>query len=80
MKNYDPYLALFGGTDGLDAYRAIADQSASHLTLNGVIVLEIGHEQFESVVEVFVSEGYMLVGKAIDIAGYTRGLAFRLQA
>ena len=79
VKNFDPHLALFGGADGLDAYRAIAAQSASHLTLTGVIVVEIGHEQAEFVTELFAAQGFKITAHAIDIAGYIRGLAFLKQ-
>ena len=45
VRDYDPRLALDGGTDGLDAYRAIAPQVAALLAPNGVLVFEVGHDQ-----------------------------------
>jgi len=77
VTSYDPHLALFGGLDGLDSYRSIAAQSASHLTLNGTVVVEIGLEQADNVVEIFAANGFQLVTKAFDIAQHIRGLAFR---
>ncbi len=45
----EPYIALYGGEDGLDYYRIIADKAKDFLTDNGVLVLEIGYNQSESV-------------------------------
>lgn len=53
VKNYDPKIALVGGVDGLDFYREICKKSCDYLTKNGVIVLEIGFDQKESIKEIF---------------------------
>jgi len=45
VRDYDPRLALDGGADGLDAYRAITPQAASLLTPQGVLVFEVGDGQ-----------------------------------
>lgn len=42
---HEPELALVGGTDGLDATRIILQQAAEHLTDNGILVVEIGHNR-----------------------------------
>src|SRR5512140_3238443 len=42
---YEPKLALGSGTDGLDATRAILEHAAKHLTENGILVVEIGHNR-----------------------------------
>jgi ribosomal protein L3 glutamine methyltransferase len=39
----EPALALAGGNDGLDAVRIILAQAATHLSSNGVLVVECGH-------------------------------------
>jgi len=51
---HEPCLALFGGIDGLDFYRQIAQQAKNYLTANGSLILEIGFDQGTSVPELFV--------------------------
>ena len=41
----EPALALAGGVDGMDLVRRILREAAAHLTADGVLVLEIGHER-----------------------------------
>jgi ribosomal protein L3 glutamine methyltransferase len=42
---YEPKLALGSGADGLNATRAILEHAAEHLTSNGILVVEIGHNR-----------------------------------
>jgi release factor glutamine methyltransferase len=42
VREHDPALALDGGLDGLDAYRAIVNQIEDRLAASGVAVLELG--------------------------------------
>ena len=45
VREHDPRLALDGGSDGLDAYRALIPQSAAVLAPGGALVLEAGQGQ-----------------------------------
>jgi release factor-specific protein-(glutamine-N5) methyltransferase len=51
-----PILALDGGADGLDIYRKIAASSADYLNEGGVLMLEIGYDQRESVTELLTDK------------------------
>jgi ribosomal protein L3 glutamine methyltransferase len=42
---HEPRMALAGGADGMDLVRRILDKAPDHLTPDGLLVLEIGHEQ-----------------------------------
>ncbi|MBQ3502457.1 MAG: peptide chain release factor N(5)-glutamine methyltransferase [Clostridia bacterium] len=53
VKNHDPSIALNGGSDGLDFYRTIANNIKDYLLYNGVLLLEIGYNQGESVSNLF---------------------------
>ena len=46
-------MALDGGEDGLDFYRAIADKWLSCINPDGMIAVEIGEEQGNDVSEIF---------------------------
>lgn len=45
VKDHDPRIALDGGADGLDAYRAILAGARKRLRSTGVFVLEVGYDQ-----------------------------------
>ncbi|WP_196503577.1 peptide chain release factor N(5)-glutamine methyltransferase [Aestuariivirga litoralis] len=77
VKNFDPHLALFGGEDGLNSYRAIASGAAARLAQGGLIVVEIGHDQAAKVVEISKLCDLMLFDRVADLGGRDRGLAFR---
>jgi ribosomal protein L3 glutamine methyltransferase len=42
---HEPRLALAGGGDGFDALRVILREAAAHLTEDGLLVIEIGHNR-----------------------------------
>ena len=43
---HEPELGLSSGDDGLECTRNILKQAASHLTEEGVLVLEVGNSQY----------------------------------
>ena len=72
IKQHEPKLALDGGEDGLDFYRAIIEQSKSYISPEGFIAFEIGYNQGEAVKKIFVENGYPNVTIAKDLAGFDR--------
>ncbi|MBO0661978.1 peptide chain release factor N(5)-glutamine methyltransferase [Jiella sp. MQZ9-1] len=80
VRDHDPLLALDGGADGLDAYRAIAADAARVLRPGGVCCLEIGRGQGDDVEAIFAAEGLSPCGRTADLAGIERVLTFRLGA
>ncbi len=67
-------LALDGGPDGLDAYRAIARQSATWLKKDGLLALEIGSSQAASVKALFEGTGARMIQLRTDYAGRDRAM------
>lgn len=45
VRDHEPLLALDGGADGLDIYRQIAAGVGKHLKKDGILMMEIGHDQ-----------------------------------
>lgn len=74
VRKYDPFIALFGGVDGLDAYRTLLPQAAAHLAGGGMLLLEIGRGQEEDVVRLGVQAGLKEVTRHRDLAGVERVL------
>lgn len=70
VRVYDPALALDGGADGLDAYRAILGDLGRLLAPDGVAVLELGDEQEPAVAELARQAHILVNGSAVrDLAG-----------
>jgi len=57
VRDHDPHLALDGGADGLDAYRALAPEIARILKPDGLYAVEIGWDQGEAVSALFTAAG-----------------------
>lgn len=57
IKNFEPRLALDGGPDGLDFYRAVIPHLHSYLKAGGFVALEIGSGQGQAVAELFAGAG-----------------------
>ena len=58
VADYEPHLALFGGNDGLDFYRSIADRYRAALKPGGYLCFEFGMGQEEEVCELLTQGGY----------------------
>ncbi|MFK7943934.1 MAG: peptide chain release factor N(5)-glutamine methyltransferase [Paracoccaceae bacterium] len=60
VRNFEPHAALLAGPDGLDAYRRIADTAGTVLAPHGLLMLEIGATQSETVSAVLVNAGWCI--------------------
>lgn len=57
VKDFDPHIALNGGQDGLSCYRKLAPQFVETLKKGGLVFLEIGYNQRESVSKIMEHSG-----------------------
>lgn len=53
VVNFEPKIALLGGEDGLDFYRIIAKNAKKFLNPGGIIFMEVGDTQADSVAALF---------------------------
>jgi release factor glutamine methyltransferase len=74
---HEPRAALDGGVDGLDAYRMILPEAASHLAPGATILLEHGFDQRERLVELAAAQSFSVVLALDDLAGLPRVLGLR---
>ena len=72
VKDYEPHLALDGGVDGLDFYRAIASRWGSALRLDGTMLFEVGIGQVGDVEMIMAKNGYTDLKTYQDTAGIWR--------
>ena len=76
VREHDPLLALDGGPDGLDAYRALAAALPCRLKPGGLAILEIGAGQKTSVVALMRQAGLRHLDSRRDLGGHIRALVF----
>jgi len=69
---HDPALALFSGTDGLDAIRRFVPAAFMALRPGGWLALEVGYNQGETVAELMRAAGFSRVEVISDLSGIPR--------
>lgn len=77
VRDHDPAMALDGGADGLDAYRAIIRLGGQHMRQGAHLVLEIGYDQKASVTGLLESAGFTDLQHRQDLGGHDRAIAAR---
>ena len=71
---HDPEAALFGGERGDEMVRKLIEQAPEHLQSNGLLALEIGLGQNETLSELFAQKNYHDIESKRDYAGIPRFL------
>ncbi len=77
VRDHDPRLALDGGLDGLEAYRAILPACARLLAAGGRLLVEIGAGQAADVAAIATDAGFFGCETYSDLSGRERVLAGR---
>ena len=72
VRDFEPKLALDGGTDGLDLIRPLADQAARVLKPGGGLFIEIGYDQGSAVCRLLEKAGFKNVAVRQDLTGLDR--------
>lgn len=74
MKEYEPALALDGGKDGLDFYRAVAENFTHLLADGGYLCFEFGLGQHMAVSMILQEYGYTDIVLRKDLRGVVRAV------
>lgn len=66
VRDFEPHLALFGGEDGLDFYRAICKNYTAVLKPGGYLCFEFGMGQGDAVCRILEDNGYTILERSRD--------------
>lgn len=73
VRVHEPRRALDGGADGLGAYRMLAMQSRTHLAAGGALIVEVGHDQADTVAQLMEATDLNVIKPfRRDLAGVPR--------
>lgn len=72
VRDHEPRMALDGGADGLVFYRHFAETAQNHLNGGGLLALEVGHTQAQTVAELLRKSGWRDIQIRTDLAGIER--------
>ncbi len=77
VKDYEPHMALYGGADGLDFYRAITENYRRCLKPGGYLCFEFGEEQGDDVCNILTAKGFQIVKRLRDFHETERAVIAR---
>lgn len=72
VVRYEPHRALFGGASGLEIIRRLFVEAGSHLAEHGLLVVEFGFGQGDSVASIALETGWRVERVRDDIQGIPR--------
>ena len=78
VKDYEPHLALHGGEDGLNFYRAIAENYKAALKPGGYLCFEFGEEQGDDICGILEMNGYTILERSRDYNDVERAVIAQL--
>ena len=77
VKAFEPHLALFGGTDGLDFYRNITEKYKEALKPGGFLCFEFGMGQGDDVCAILNTNGFKVLERVKDYNDIERAVLAR---
>lgn len=77
VKDFEPHMALFGGDDGLDFYRAIARNFSKALKPGGYLCFEFGMGQGDDVCRILEENGFTVLERTKDFNDRERAVMAR---
>ena len=76
VREYDPFIALNGGKDGLNAYKLIIPKLRNILKKNGKLFFEIGKGQKKFISSLAMEYGLLPIQYKKDLSGINRVIVF----
>lgn len=77
VRDFEPHLALLGGEDGLDFYRAITENFKSVMKDGGYLCYEFGEEQGDSICRILENNGFTVIERVKDFNDRERAVIAR---
>jgi release factor glutamine methyltransferase len=75
VRDFDPALALYGGTDGMDVIHLVSATAKRLLKANGYLVIEHADQQGEQVRQLLLADGWREVRQHQDLTGRDRSVS-----
>ena len=77
VRDWEPRVALYGGSDGLHFYRRLLSNGLQFVSAGGFMVFEIGYSQLEAVVAMISASPWQLIEVARDLQDIPRTITVR---
>ena len=78
VAEFEPHLALYGGEDGLDFYRAIVKNYKAALKAGGYLAFEFGEDQGNDICEILKENGFTILERTKDYHDTERAVLAQL--
>ena len=78
VADFEPHLALYGGVDGLDFYRAIVKNYKTALKPDGYIAFEFGEDQGDDICAILEQNGFTILERTKDYHDTERAVLAQL--
>ena len=72
IRRFEPKIALFAGSKGLDCFKIIINQFFKYLRPKGMLFLEIGSTQKKMIEKIFLYNGFKKIEYSNDLSGKCR--------
>ena len=80
IRRFEPKIALTSGYQGLESFHIIIKEFNEYLNPNGILLLEIGYNQKNTVKKLFNQQGYKKLNFFKDLSGRTRVVCVKKDA
>ena len=77
VADYEPHIALYGGEDGLEFYKSIAERYTAALKPDGYLCFEFGMDQGNAVCDLLEQNGFTILERSRDYNDRERAVLAR---